>query len=321
MIALRPTGRARFTPLSWRPVDQTLAGDSRSRNVAKTVAAARAAGAEIRRLLRFREWAPMLGLPLFGWICARGGWDLASLARLMVAGACCVAYFAGGYALNECADRARRPGGAPAGVARYGMGFALAAGAVALGFLSSVAAGWLALLGMVAGGIYSLPPVRAKGIPVAGAVLNAAGFTLTFLIGAEAAGGVAPSAVAAGAALLLLLFLPAQLVHEWDHREEDRAAGDRTTAQALGARGTGAAIAGGFLASVLWTCAAARAGMAPWWWPVATLAVGLGVMALVVRALRVEAGGTTAAGIKAAARSWLLGYGAALAVGTLLIDH
>lgn len=134
-----------------------------------------------------------------------------------------------------------------------GIGLA-AVGAVLAALALGVASLWAVAVALAAGTVYSVGP-RVKGIPVAGTAANALIFAPLLLLGQAAAGP------ASGLWLLVAVFvgllLQNQLVHEQLDREEDRAAGARTTAVVLGRRGLAAMVAGVTL------LAAAGAALAP----------------------------------------------------------
>ncbi|HOU53433.1 MAG TPA: UbiA family prenyltransferase [Myxococcota bacterium] len=97
-----------------------------------------------------------------------------------------------------------------------------------------------ALISIVAGTIYSLPP-RLKSLPFLGLVGNALIFFPLLFLGFQHIEQITPEIQAMGVVFLTLL-TQNQLVHELADREEDAARGDRTTGRTLGTWGTAGAL-------------------------------------------------------------------------------
>jgi len=189
-------------------------------------------------VLRARQWAHFLALPL-------AAFEGASWPRLALGVAAAAAALAYGYGLNAISDRATdadprknplagRAGCPPSVAALVGASAALAVAAtLALGRGPATAAA----LSLLASTAYSIGP-RWKRLPLAGTALNVAIFAPLLFVAGPAAGAAGARGLALVAAAFVTLLLQNQILHERADAAEDAAAGARTTAVWLGARGS-----------------------------------------------------------------------------------
>lgn len=188
--------------------------------------------------LRPRQWSHFAALPLAGVTCLPCEWPRALLG-VAIASAC----LACAYGINAAAERHtdrsvhKNPLVAAPGVGPLAVVCSLTAAALAL--LLALPLGPQALLACAASlicGVHYSVGLAAKRYPVLGLLLNAGIFAplMALLI----VPGRAPPSLAHELALFILLLLQNQLIHELADRQEDRAAGARTTAQWLRGRGT-----------------------------------------------------------------------------------
>jgi 4-hydroxybenzoate polyprenyltransferase len=208
------------------------------------------------RLLRVREWAHFLLLPLAAFEPSRGIAGIFALARgFLIAGS--VLGF--GYLLNALADRKTdRPGKNPL------LETDVADAWVAVLLLGGIAAGASAwgppvvrvatALCLASGAAYSVGP-RIKQWPLLGTLANATNFAPLLWV---ASLGEPPSPwMTPLTAAFCCLLLESQLLHEAADRAEDQAAGVRTTVIFLGDGGAAvlAGALGGMLGALIWRCA------------------------------------------------------------------
>ncbi len=200
------------------------------------------------RALRARQWLhfvplPLAGVPAFGLVA--GTCPIGPVLWACLAAALCLAF---AYGLNAHTDRATDRSarknplvGAPAGL--VALAPALACGALALPVAAASGGLAAAALSLAAGAVYSAGP-RLKRLPVVGTLANAAIFApLLGLLG-----GPRPPGFWGMSAVFAALLLQNQLIHERADEDEDRRAGARTTARAIGR--VGVARAGRWLAAV-----------------------------------------------------------------------
>jgi 4-hydroxybenzoate polyprenyltransferase len=184
-------------------------------------------------ILRARQWAHFLALPLAGFDPA-AGWHRLALG-------CALAALALGYAygLNAISDRAtdldprKNPLVGHPALPRTMAALVIACAAAALALASTSGALVVAAVGvsLTASTTYSVGP-RWKAVPAAGTLLNAAIFAPILLFSTVI--GAPPSGLAAQLAAFTALLLQNQLLHEEADAAEDAAAGTRSTAIALG---------------------------------------------------------------------------------------
>jgi len=175
-------------------------------------------------VVRARQWIHFIVLPLAGGI---------ELFPLVMA----AALLSYAYGLNAISDRAtdlderKNP---LAGVAdcRAALVVVLAAGGAAFGMslLFSPIVRAAVAISLASATVYSVGP-RAKRVPVVGTLTNLGIFAPLLWLGRERPLGIEMVAFA-------VLLLQNQLLHERADTAEDQAAGVRSTAAALGARGT-----------------------------------------------------------------------------------
>jgi 4-hydroxybenzoate polyprenyltransferase len=199
------------------------------------------------RLYRVREWVHILPLPLATFDTAAPlGIALVAAAR-GIANAFAILAF--GFLLNAVFDRhvdrdAHKNPLILSGAADYRSSLvALPAVSLVLAALSPWPALVATLVCLILGCVYSTGP-RLKSVPVAGSLINAAGFTPILFLG-MASPSLPPRFGYVTLAFAALL-LQNQLIHEAGDQIEDRASGIRTTWLTLGPRWTAlfAALAG-----------------------------------------------------------------------------
>jgi 4-hydroxybenzoate polyprenyltransferase len=196
-------------------------------------------------ILRARQWAHFLALPLAGFDPAAGWHRLAlgcALATLALAYA---------YGLNAISDRAtdldprKNPLVGHLALPRTAAALVIGCGAAALALASTSGAlvTTAVAVSLAASTTYSVGP-RWKAVPAAGTLLNAAIFAPLLVFStlstsstsstSSAVGGAPPGGLAAQLAAFTALLLQNQLLHEEADAAEDTAAGTRSTAIALG---------------------------------------------------------------------------------------
>jgi 4-hydroxybenzoate polyprenyltransferase len=199
--------------------------------------------AGVMGVLRPRQWAHMLPLPLAGIDPGAPGLDWRAALALgsgVLAAACCMAF---AYGLNAIADRAtdadprKNPLAGVATVTWAHRALVGAAAVLALGLVAPRGAVPLAavLASLVSGLVYSAGP-RLKRLPVLGTVANAGIFAPLLLLGGRDA------APPPGFPVLLVVFVGAllqnQLLHEVADQVEDARGGVRSSGALLGERAT-----------------------------------------------------------------------------------
>lgn len=200
-------------------------------------------------VLRAPQWVHFIALPL----AALPLDGLPALATGLVGAAGSLGY---AYGLNAITDRhaddepRKNPLAGLAAVPRAATASVLAAFVIAL--LAALAAGPVARLALcvslAAGSLYSAGP-RAKGWPVAGALMNLLIFAPLLYAGVRGGQPPAPGVVLVA---LVALLLQNQLLHELGDAAEDGRGADRTTAMLLGPRGTrGACVAVGLVGAAV----------------------------------------------------------------------
>lgn len=178
----------------------------------------------IATILRIREWLPLTGLALLGYVFTGPLSAPAQPVLVLAAGAL---YLAQGYGFNCIADAetdppernplAQAPGSARSAwlicsaIAALGLAVCLAVGVgTALAFLA----------GIIINTTYSFPPLRLKRFVLSNIVLNSAGFTALVLIGALARpADILHLLLLAGT--IFFIFIPYQLVHIFTHKQHD----------------------------------------------------------------------------------------------------
>lgn len=203
--------------------------------------------ADLLRLYRVREWAHILPLPLATYD-AQVEPSIALIAAARgVANAFAILAF--GFLLNAVSDRhvdrdaRKNPLILPGAVEYRSSLVALPAASLGLAVFSPWPAMLATLVCLILGCVYSVGP-RLKSVPVAGSLINAAGFTPILFLGM--AGPSLPPRLGYLTVAFAALLLQNQLIHEAGDRIEDRASGIRTTWLTLGPRWTAlfAALAG-----------------------------------------------------------------------------
>jgi 4-hydroxybenzoate polyprenyltransferase len=199
----------------------------------------RARVADLLRLYRIRDWLHILPLPL-ATFDAGVPLQTASLAALRgVVNAFAILAF--GFLLNAISDRhvdrdpKKNPLVAPGAPAYRGSLVALPAISLLVAAFSPWPAQMATLWCLMLGCLYSTGP-RLKSIPVAGSLVNAAGFTPILFLGMATES--LPPRFAYVAVAFAALLLQNQLIHEAGDRVEDEASGIRTTWLTLGAKWT-----------------------------------------------------------------------------------
>lgn len=194
---------------------------------------------DLLSVYRVREWVHILPLPLATFDAG------APLGSALVAAARGVtnafAILAFGFLLNAVSDREvdrdahKNPLILPGAVDYRSSLIVLPAVSIVLAVLSPWPALLATLVCLSLGCVYSTGP-RLKSVPVAGSLLNAAGFTPILFLGM--ASPSLPPRFGYVAITFAALLLQNQLLHEAADRFDDQASGIRTTWLTLGARWT-----------------------------------------------------------------------------------
>jgi 4-hydroxybenzoate polyprenyltransferase len=195
--------------------------------------------------LRTRQWLHFCVLPLAG-LGGEGTYalfaDPAELSRALAGAVIAAGCLGCAYGINAVAERRsdrsarKNPLVAAPGLAAPATACAIVAGALALG-LALIVGPWALLacgLSLLCGVAYSVG-LAAKQVPVLGLLLNTGIFAP--LLAVLLRPGAVPPSWSHELAIFTLLLIQNQLIHELADRDEDRAAGARTTAQLLGPRG------------------------------------------------------------------------------------
>jgi len=211
-------------------------------------------------MLRVREWAHFLLLPLAALEPSRGLAGLLALARGLVIASSVLGF---GYLLNALADRKTdRPGKNPVAegdVAEARIAVLLLGGVAAAASAAGPPVVRIATaLCLASGAAYSAGP-RLKQWPFLGTLANATNFAPLLWVGS--AGEATLPWMLPLTALFTCLLLQSQLLHEAADRGEDRAARVRTTVLFVGdgAAALLGALLGVLLAGLTWRAAGALA--------------------------------------------------------------
>jgi 4-hydroxybenzoate polyprenyltransferase len=204
------------------------------------------------RFYRVLDWLHFLGFTLLGILLADASGSL-SLSRTVMIVAASAGLLAYAYSFNEVFDRELerlhciRQNSAVSDDSTHALFPAVPLlGSLVLLLQFSWAVLVLGVLFSLLWTTYSYPIPRLKAIPVVGTLVNGIGFPLLFLIGFAAVR--APSFGCLWFFLaLVLLGIPAQLIHEVCHSQGDRLLQLHTTAIRYGTR---RALQGGILALV-----------------------------------------------------------------------
>jgi len=162
--------------------------------------------------MRYRDWVHIMGLPLLGMALTDIPPDRDYAIGMLFAA---MLFIGSGYSLNHHFDS----GGKAPLLPPLAAGAASVATCHIMGGPTGVF-----LLGAATSFAYSAPPLRLKGRPIVGELLNSVGFSLIFLMGYTRTFPPATDALII-AAFMGLWVLPTQLIHEISHREGDKRAG------------------------------------------------------------------------------------------------
>lgn len=111
---------------------------------------------------------------------------------------------------------------------------------------------FLALFSILIVFVYEVPPLRLKGTPIMVTLLNAAGFTIHFLLGYAMLSNL-DSPVLIFSLFIALVMLPIQLVHEIAHYWQDKKEGLVTTSIRFGIRRTRSIIDAFLVLLIFWS--------------------------------------------------------------------
>jgi len=197
------------------------------------------------KFYRIPNWLHFLGFPLLGVLLARpeDALPLAQTMLLVIASAGLLAY---AYSLNDISDRelGRQYGISPKSLSTFGSkNIELSISIMPL-LGSLILLAWfpflvlaLAILFAVLWTAYSFRYPRLKAVPGVCTLINGVGFPLLFLMG-FASVRLPNAASALLFVTLVLLQIPAQLIHELCHSRDDRLVHVETTAVHFGVSGT-----------------------------------------------------------------------------------
>lgn len=178
----------------------------------------------IAAILRVREWLPLTGLTLLGYVFTGPLSAPAQPVLILVAGAL---YLAQGYGFNCIADSKtdppeRNPLAQAPGSARSAwlICSAIAALGLAVCLVVGIGTALAFLAGIIINTSYSFPPLRLKRFFLSNLILNSAGFTALAFIGALARPSPVSGVLILGG-IVFFSFVPYQLVHLYSHRQQD----------------------------------------------------------------------------------------------------
>jgi 4-hydroxybenzoate polyprenyltransferase len=221
--------------------------------------------ARFNRFYRFSEWAHFLGFVFLGILFGvrSGNLDLLLMLQVLIASSLFLAF---AYSFNVLFDSELEALATPSHdvvVTRrprrllLSLSTAVAGLALLVPFLSSF------LLGLVfvfIWALYSYPVSKLKAVPILCTIINGVGFSILFLIGFASVRPLSGSS-ALFFGLLVLLEIPAQLIHEVAHSEVDAAFAVTTTAVRYGMRRCFDGCILSLLGSIIWVVLMASQGV------------------------------------------------------------
>jgi len=183
--------------------------------------------ARLRRvfaLLRVKDWLPLTGLVLLGYLFAGPVSSFWELGMTMLAGSL---FLAQGYGLNNIADvrvdsKKKNPLVGSDMSIKYAM--IITVFLVLLGlyvsFLLSIAAATAFFIGVAINVVYSFPPLRLKRFVLSNLIFNSAGFTMLALIGALTR-PLSSTELFLFSGFIFLSLIPYQIIHIKSHQDSD----------------------------------------------------------------------------------------------------
>ena len=194
--------------------------------------------AAAQKFYRFGDWFHFLGFTFLGILFGARSSDLDFLlvTEAMIASSLLLAF---AYSFNVLYDSEVESSMLPSHNATTpgrlrGLLLSLAPAAVGLALVvRSSEAFFMGLLFVVLWGLYSGPVLRLKAVPLLCTISNGVGFSLLFLIGLAMVATFSTSSILFFS-LLVLLEIPAQLIHEVAHSQGDKLLGVNTSAVQYG---------------------------------------------------------------------------------------